>query len=182
MSQGKARPAHRSPKAQRRGTARLAAVQALYQIELTGTMPDRVLREFVAHRLGASANAAEDESLGEADGELFTAIVRGASEHRVDLDRMVGTTLAQGWTLERMDRVLRAILRAGAFELFARAETPARVAITEYVDVANAFYEGKEPGFVNSVLDKLAHVLRPDELEKQAAPPSPGEPAAGEKA
>ena len=179
MSPATTRQPHRSPKAQRRGAARLAAVQALYQIELTGATPDRVLREFIAHRLGAAGNAAEEERLGEADGELFTAIVRGASEHRAELDGMVGASLAEGWTLARMDRVLRAILRAGAFELFARRETPARVAITEYLDVANAFYEGKEPGFVNGVLDRLARVLRPEELAKPAAPSEPG---AGEKA
>jgi N utilization substance protein B len=180
MASDNARTSHRSPKAQRRGAARLAAVQALYQIELTGAMPDRVLREFVSHRLGHAADAPEDERLGEADSELFTAIVRGASQHRVELDRMVGTALAQGWTLERMDRVLRAILRAGTFELFARAETPARVAITEYVDVANAFYDGKEPGFVNGVLDRLARVLRAEELGEPPAPAPERTPPAGQ--
>ena len=172
---GAVREPHRSPKAQRRGAARLAAVQALYQIELTGTSPDRVLGEFVAHRIGAqprdaSDEASSDEAVGETDRELFAAIVRGASERRAELDEMVGSSLAEGWSLERMDRVLRALLRAGAFELFARPETPARVAITEYVGVANAFYEGREPGFVNGVLDKLARVLRPDEMA--AAGPS----------
>jgi len=175
---GAVREPHRSPKAQRRGAARLAAVQALYQIELTGSAPDRVLREFVAHRIDAPARAAgeapdeaaADEAVGETDRELFAAIVRGASERRAELDEMVGSSLAEGWSLERMDRVLRALLRAGAFELFARPETPARVAIAEYVGVANAFYEGREPGFVNGVLDKLARVLRPDEM---AGPPDP---------
>jgi N utilization substance protein B len=162
------REPHRSPKAQRRGAARIAAVQALYQIELTGASPDRVLREFVAHRMGEVPHpkdeAGAEEAIGETDRELFAAIVRGASERRAELDEMVGSSLAAGWSLERMDRVLRALLRAGAFELFARAETPARVAIAEYVGVANAFYEGREPGFVNGVLDKLARVLRPDEM------------------
>jgi N utilization substance protein B len=165
---GAAREPHRSPKAQRRGAARIAAVQALYQIELTGASPDRVLREFVSHRMGEVPHpkdeAGTDEAIGETDRELFAAIVRGASERRSELDEMVGSALAAGWSLERMDRVLRALLRAGAFELFARAETPARVAIAEYVGVANAFYEGREPGFVNGVLDKLARVLRPDEM------------------
>jgi len=168
------REPHRSPKAQRRGAARLAAVQALYQIELTGASPDRVLREFVAHRIGgqtrigaeeaASDEAAADEAIGETDSELFAAIVRGASERRAELDEMVGSSLAEGWSLDRMDRVLRALLRAGAFELCARPETPARVAIAEYIGVANAFYEGREPGFVNGVLDRLARVLRPEEM------------------
>jgi N utilization substance protein B len=175
---GAAREPHRSPKAQRRGAARIAAVQALYQIELTGASPDRVLREFVAHRIDAHAAeaASSDEALGETDRELFAAIVRGACERRAELDEMVGSSLAEGWSLERMDRVLRALLRAGAFELFARPETPARVAITEYVGVANAFYHGREPGFVNGVLDKLARVLRPDEMAGAGPPlePPPG--------
>lgn len=175
------REPHRSPKAQRRGAARLAAVQALYQIELTGAPPDRVLREFVAHRIDAAPDATTDEVVGEADRELFAAIVRGATESRADLDGMVGSALATGWTLDRMDRVLRALLRAGAFELFARPETPARVVITEYVGVGNAFYEGREPAFVNGVLDKLARVLRPDEMAQtppapEAAPPAPLDP------
>lgn len=169
---GAARETHRSPKAQRRGAARIAAVQALYQIELTGASPDRVLREFVAHRIDAVPHPKDDaeEAIGETDRELFAAIVRGASERRAELDEMVGSALAAGWSLDRMDRVLRALLRAGAYELFARAETPARVAIAEYVGVANAFYEGREPGFVNGVLDKLARVLRPDEMSGAAAP------------
>lgn len=177
---GAAREPHRSPKAQRRGAARIAAVQALYQIELTGASADRVLREFVAHRIGEVPHpkdeAGADEAIGETDRELFAAIVRGASERRAELDEMVGSSLAAGWSLERMDRVLRALLRAGAFELFARAETPARVAITEYVAVANAFYEGREPGFVNGVLDKLARVLRPEEMAGAGAPPAEPSP------
>jgi N utilization substance protein B len=179
---GSARETHRSPKAQRRGAARIAAVQALYQIELTGASPDRVLREFVAHRIGEAPPAVRDEAtadeqVGEADRELFAAIVRGAAERRADLDPMVGSALAQGWSLERMDRVLRALLRAGAFELHSRPQTPARVVIAEYVGVANAFYEGREPAFVNGVLDKLARVLRPDEMAAAGAPgPLPDQP------
>ena len=120
---------------------------------------------------------ASDEVVGEADRELFAAIVRGASERRTDLDGMVGSALAAGWSLDRMDRVLRALLRAGAFELFSRPETPARVAITEYVGVANAFYEGREPAFVNGVLDKLARVLRPEEMAQSAPLSEPTPPA-----
>ncbi|HEY7610889.1 MAG TPA: transcription antitermination factor NusB [Alphaproteobacteria bacterium] len=182
---GAAREPHRSPKAQRRGAARLAAVQALYQIELTGASPDRVLREFVAHRIGAAPRpageeAAPDEAIGETDRELFAAIVHGACERRQELDEMVASALAPGWSLERMDRVLRALLRAGAYELFARPETPARVVIAEYIAVANAFYEGREPGFVNGVLDKLARVLRPDEMAGAGPPePLPDQPPKG---
>jgi N utilization substance protein B len=182
---GAVREPHRSPKAQRRGAARLAAVQALYQIELTGASADRVLREFVAHRMGAAPRApgeeaGADEAVGETDRELFAAIVRGACERRRELDEMVGSALAPGWSLERMDRVLRALLRAGAFELFARPETPARVAIAEYVGVAHAFYEGREPGFVNGVLDKLARALRPEEMAGAGPPePLPDQPQKG---
>ena len=161
------REPHRSPKAQRRGAARLAAVQALYQIELTGAPPDRVLREFVAHRIDAAPERASDEVVGEADRELFAAIVRGASERRADLDGMVGSSLAAGWSLDRMDRVLRALLRAGAFELFSRPETPARVVINEYLDVAHGFMNADGARFANGVLDAMARRLRPAEFAAQ---------------
>jgi N utilization substance protein B len=157
----------RSPKAIQRGAARMAAAQAIYQIELTQGSIDGVLREFVDHRLGAGLP--EDGTVGEADRGLFVEIVRGAAGRAAELDKIVASVLAPGWVLDRMDRVLRAILRAGAFELFARAETPAKVAISEYVDIARAFYEGKEPGFVNGVLDRLARVLRPGEMPEAPA-------------
>jgi N utilization substance protein B len=172
----KAAPA-RSSKALRRGAARLAAVQALYQIELTDAGADRVLREFISYRLEPVGAAAADETPGDADREMFVDIVRGATERRQPLDALIAGALAEGWTLERMDRVLRALLRAGAYELSARADVPARVVIAEYIDVANAFYDGgKEPGFVNGLLDRLAKALRPAELTGPATGPAAAKP------
>lgn len=165
--------AGRSQKALRRGAARLAAVQALYQLELTGNSVDRVLREFISYRFDPADAGKPDETLGEADREMFVDLVRGSADRRPTLDAMIGGALAEGWTLERMDRVLRALLRAGVYELAARADVPARVVIAEYVEVANAFYDGgKEPGFVNGLLDRLAKSLRPAEMPG-APPPEP---------
>lgn len=157
--------------ARRRSAARLAAVQALYQIDLAAAPADAVLRDFLQHRIGGRAEQQADEDsppvelpLVEPDGELFTALVRGAIAGREDLDRMIEASLARDWTVERLETVLRAILRAGAYELTARLDVPARVAISEYVDVAHAFYAGQEPGLVNAVLDRIARVVRADEL------------------
>lgn len=144
--------------ASRRAAARLAAVQALYQIDIAGTSAAAVLREFDDHRLGGP---------GDTDRDLFVDIVKGASERGPELDGLIAPLLAEGWTLARLDRVLRAIMRAGAFELKARPDIPARVVINEYVDVAHAFFEGKEPSVVNGVLDRLARVLRPLDLESR---------------
>lgn len=144
----------------RRTAARLAAVQALYQIDLTGTPVETVVAEFAHHRLG---HEADDEHLGEVDTVLFADIVRGASKRRADLDPMIGAALAPDWPLERLETVLRAILRAGAYELLSRADVPAPVVISEYLDVAHAFFGDKEPGLVNGVLDRLARTLRSEE-------------------
>lgn len=143
----------------RRRAARLAAVQALYQIDLTKVDPDAVIAEFKAHRL----NKGEDER-APTDAEYFTAIVDGASNQRARIDSTIGPFLAEGWAFERLEVVLRAILRAAAFELIARGDVPARVTITEYVEIARGFFAGKEPGFVNGLLDKLARQLRPEEF------------------
>lgn len=145
----------------RRKAARLAAVQALYQIELTGLAPDRVLREFAAHGLAQSAGEA---AYGTPDAELLAAVVLGVAGQQNDLDDMIAGVLSEDWTVERLESVLRAILRAGAFELSARLDIPARVTINEYVDIADAFFGGKQPALVNGVLDRLAHLLRPGEL------------------
>src|SRR5262245_53523006 len=120
-----------------RKAARMAAVQALYQMELAGAAPDRVLGEFAAH---LQAQAAEDASYGVPEPELFAALVRGVAEQQSDLDDMLTGVLSEEWTVERLEAVLRAILRAGAFELSARRDIPARVTINEYVDVADAFF------------------------------------------
>jgi transcription antitermination protein NusB len=145
----------------RRSAARLAAVQALYQIELTGTPVEAVIGEFVKHRLGREIDG---DNYGEADNALFADIVRGAWARRADVDGMLAAAVTPDWPLERLEVILRAILRAGAWELLERADVPARVAISEYLDIAHAFFSGKEPGLVNGVLDRLAHQLRAAEL------------------
>ncbi|MGE0736807.1 MAG: transcription antitermination factor NusB [Alphaproteobacteria bacterium] len=159
-----------------RGAARVSAVQALYQIELSGTAVDTVVREFVQFRLTATDESGVE---GDKDRGLFIEIVRGASQRRKELDEMIAAVLAKGWSIERMDRVLLQILRAAAYELMARKDIPPRVTITQYVDVARAFFDGKEPGFVNGALDKLAHILRADELQRgEPRPPAGSDPPA----
>lgn len=150
------------PPGRRRTAARLAAVQALYQIELSGGTVDAVIAEFVKHRLGRDSG---DDSFGEADPALFADIVRGAMARRTDLDGMIAAALAADWPLDRLEVTLRSVLRAGAYELFARRDVPARVVISEYLDIAHAFFSGKEPGLVNGVLDRLARTLRPGEVQ-----------------
>jgi len=150
------------PPARKRSNARLAAVQALYQIDLSGSPPAAVIAEFRKHRLG---HEIDGDQYGEADTALFGDIVEGTVARLPDLDRAISSALTPDWPLERLETVLRAILRAGTYELLARGDVPARVAISEYLDVAHAFFTGKEPGLVNGVLDRLAHVLRPGDLE-----------------
>ena len=143
-----------------RRAARLNAVQAIYQMELTGEDAETVALEFVEHRLGREPEIGG----GDADAEFFGAIVRGVPHHQVEIDRSIARVLAADWRLERVDSILRAILRAAAFEFIGRPDVPARVVISEYVDLADAFYGEKETGLVNGVLDKLARELRPAEL------------------
>ena len=156
-------PSPRSPTAlRRRSVARLAAVQALYQIDLSGAPPAAVVAEFQKHRLGREQDG---ENYGEADTALFADIVTGTIARQADLDRALSGALTADWPLERLETVLRAVLRAGAYELAARTDVPARVVISEYLDIAHAFFSGKEPGLVNGVLDRIAHLLRPGDLE-----------------
>jgi len=150
----------------RRSVARLLAVQALYQIELNRLEPagreiDSVVGEFVKHRLGQEI---EGEHYGEADRSLFADLVRGASERQGELDGMISSALSEEWPIHRLETILRAILRAGCYELLARRDIPPRVVISEYLDVAHAFFAGKEPAMVNGVLDRLARVLRAEDL------------------
>jgi transcription antitermination protein NusB len=146
----------------RRSLARLAAVQALYQIDLSGAKPEAVIAEFVTHRLGREIDG---ERYGKADPEFFAELVRGTVERQEDLDRTIAAALTPDWPLDRLETVLRAVLRAGAFELV-RGVVPGRVVISEYLDIAHAFFSGKEPGLVNGVLDKIAHALRPGDLDE----------------
>lgn len=157
-----------------RSAARMAAVQALYQIELSGGLPDAVLREFREHRL---PEVLEGLSLGDADRELLDDLVRGVMLEKEPLDDMLSAVLAEDWPIERLENLLKVILRAGTYELAFRLEIPARVTITEYVTLTQTFFDGKEPGMANGVLDGLARGLRPEEFEAGAAPPAEPGPA-----
>jgi N utilization substance protein B len=153
-----ARPARLSGRARRaRTVARLAAVQALYQMEIAGAGSEAVIREFCDHRFDADL---EGERLAEADEGFFAEIVRGVVADQKQIDGAISKRLAQGWRLERIDATLRAILRAGGFELIGRPDVPTEVAIDEYVEVAKSFFEGPEPGVANGVLDGIARDVR----------------------
>lgn len=141
-----------------RSAARLAAVQALYQQEMEGTPVPRLLKEFHDHRLGATI---EDQRYYEAERDFFDDIVSGAEARRGEIDALISQRLAEGWSLQRLDRPMRALLRAGAYELIARADVPVASVISEYVDVAHAFYDKRESGFVNGLLDAIAKEARP---------------------
>jgi N utilization substance protein B len=154
----------------RRSAARLAAVQALYQIELAGAPTETVLAEFIAHRLGHEVDGI---SYVAADPTLFSAIVRGTCARLADVDAVVSGALDPRLPLERLELLLRALMRAGAWELMANSETAPRIILNEYVEVAHAFYESRETGMVNGVLNTLAHRLRPDEMSEPAAGPAP---------
>jgi N utilization substance protein B len=145
----------------------LAAVQALYQMELGGTSLPEVLAEFETHRLGKEVDG---EQYRDADAAFFRDIVSGVVRDQLQLDPAVHETLAGGWPLARIDATLRAILRSGAYELSSRPDVPARVVISEYVDVAKAFFDAEVAGIVNGVLDGLAHTLRPAEFAAAGRP------------
>ena len=140
-----------------RSAARLAAVQALYQQEMESTPLPRLLHEFHQHRLGATIG---DETYHDAERDFFDDIVSGAAARRDEIDALIAGRLAKGWSLERLDRPMRAILRAGTYELIARADVPVGSVISEYVDVAHAFYDKRESGFVNGLLDAIAKERR----------------------
>jgi N utilization substance protein B len=144
-----ARPAPR----QARAVARLAAVQALYQMEVSGAGAETVVREFSEHRFGGDM---EGEALADADEAFFAEIVRGVVESQKDIDQAIARRLAANWRLDRIDATARAILRCGAFELIRRPDVPTEVAIDEYVEIAKSFFEGPEPSFVNGCLDGVA--------------------------
>lgn len=141
-----------------RSAARLAAVQALYQHEMEGTPVPRLLREFHEHRLGATI---EDQEYVDAERSFFDDVVSGVSARREEIDAKIAEKLADGWSLERLDKPMRALLRAGTYELLARADVPVGSVISEYVDVAHAFYDKKESAFVNGLLDAVAKSVRP---------------------
>ena len=147
-----------------RSRARLAAVQALYQMDMAGTDLAEVIDEFKTHRIG---ELAEDRTIAGADAEHFARILHGVVRRQKELDPVIDGQLATGWRLVRVDAILRAILRAGAFELLEETDVPVRVVINEYVEVAHAFFAGDEPRVVNGVLDALARKLRPGALPER---------------
>jgi N utilization substance protein B len=140
-----------------RSAARLAAAQALYQQEMERTPLARLLDEFHQHRLGATI---EDVQYAAAEVDFFDDLVKGVDARRAEIDEAIGARLAAGWNLERLDRPMRQILRVGAYELIARPDVPTATVISEYVDVADAFYDKREKGFVNGVLDSIARAVR----------------------
>jgi N utilization substance protein B len=144
-----------------RSGARLAAVQALYQMELAGTGAEETAFEFVEHRFGGEP---ETGMAGEIDAEFFRTLVAGVPRHQEEIDASIAKCLSADWRLSRIDSILRAILRAAAFELVACKDVPAKAVIDEYVDVAHAFFQGDEPSFVNAALDKLARRKRAPEF------------------
>ena len=149
------------PDASARRAARLAAIQALYQMELTGLDAETVVEEFATYRFGREP---ELLALGEPDEAFFGDIVRGVPHRQAEIDDAVAKCLASDWRLSRVDSILRAILRAGAYELIARPDVPVKVVIDEYVELSYAFFSGEEPAFVNAALDKLAHRKRAAEF------------------
>ena len=143
-----------------RRPARLAAVQALYQMELTGGDAESVAQEFLDHRFAGKPDAlAPDEA-------LFRAIVAGVPHHQGEIDRAIASCLAADWRLKRIDSILRAILRASAYELIVRRDIPARVIIDEYIEVGRRFFGDDECAFVNAVLDRLARRERVSEFAR----------------
>jgi transcription antitermination protein NusB len=157
-----------TPKANRRGAARLAAVQALYQMDLAGTGLNEILGEFESHWIGREVEGAQYLP---AEAAFFRDVVTGVVREQRALDPRIDEALAQGWPLKRIEAILRAALRAGAYELGHRADVPARVVVKEYADVAAAFVGREETGMVNAVLDQLARKLRAAEFG--AKTPSP---------
>lgn len=152
-----AAPPKEKRKANRRGAARLAAVQALYQMDVAGTPINEILAEFESHWIGREV---EGEQYLPAEAAFFRDIVGGVLREQRRLDPLIDRALSQSWPLKRIETVLRAALRAGAYELDHRKDVPARVIISEYVDVAHAFVESEETGMVNAVLDQLAREMR----------------------
>ena len=144
-----------------RSAARLAAVQALYQMDVAKTGINEILAEFESHWIGQEV---EGDRYKPAELAFFRNILEGVLAEQGEVDVLVDRALQQGWPLHRVEAVLRAILRAGAYELRSRKDVPARVAIVEYTDIAGAFFESEEVGMVNAVLDSLGRRLRPDEL------------------
>lgn len=146
----------------RRSAARLAAVQALYQMDLAGTPSETVIGEFVRHRFGQEIDG---DAYVTADPQLFADIVRGVAARREEIDDILSQALQGQWSFDRVELILRAVLRAGTWELLANTTVAPHIIINDTIDVAHAFFAGREPGMVNGVLDRLARSLRPAEMQ-----------------
>jgi len=171
MTQAKrnTRPEREARKANRRGAARLAAVQALYQMDVAGTGLNEVFAQFESHWIGQEV---EGTQYLPAEAAYFRVIVGGVVEDQRALDQIIDRALDKGWPLRRIEALMRAVLRAGAYELKHRKDVPARVVVSEYVDIAHAFVGKDETGMVNAVLDDLARQMRSDDFGPGPEQPS----------
>ena len=155
----------------RRSVSRLAAVQALYQVAMGGAGPEEVITQFLTGRPDWMGR--DHPGIAKMDQGLFCDVVRGVTRERENLDGLITAALAKGRTVDRLEILLRLILEAGAWELTARGDVPARVVVSEYLGVADAFFEGDQPGLVNAVLDRLAHNVREGEMGSAPAKDAP---------
>lgn len=153
MPENTKKPSKSNAPANKRGAARLAAVQALYQMDIAQTDLGETLAQFSTHHLGKEM---EGEQYLPADADFFQQIVRGVIKSQLQIDPMIDAALTDAWPVSRIDATLRATMRAATYELLKRPDIPAKVVISEYVDVAKAFFEDDAPGMVNAVLDKIA--------------------------
>jgi N utilization substance protein B len=149
--------ANQAPKSQARSVARLAAVQALYQQQMENTALTRLLDEFHMHRLGKEI---EEDQYADAEVDFFDDIVTGVDARRDEIDELLQSKLADGWKISRLDKTMVQILRCGTYELLARADISKKIVISEYIDVAHAFFDDKEAKFVNGVLDSVGKAVR----------------------
>ena len=150
----------RNNRIQPRSVARLAAVQALYQMEVSGVGVDAVVREFSEHRFDRDVDGPDGDQLAAADETFFAELAKGVVAKQGEVDQAIVKRLASGWRLDRLDATARAVLRAGAFELMHRPDVPTEVVIDEYVEIAKSFFEGPEAGFINGALDAIARDAR----------------------
>lgn len=157
-----------------RHVARLAAVQALYQMEVAGAGVEAVIREFVDHRFGRDPEGEHGAPLADADEGFFADLVRGVVGEQRVVDQAIVRRLVKGWKLERVDATVRGILRAGTYELLRRRDVPSEVVIDEYVELAKSFFEAAEPGFVNGALDAIARDARAARDANPARDAGPG--------
>jgi N utilization substance protein B len=158
--------APRAPQGRPRTGARVAAIQALFQSDQNNESAEAVIDQFVRHRIGPDAGDYEDGRVPLADVPLFSGLVRGVARQGDALDEIISGHLMRDWTVARLDPVLRALLRAAAFEFSSGTTPPARVVINEYMDIAHGFFGGEEPRFANGVLDAMARSLRAPEFAR----------------